>query len=475
MTPKRIVWLFVGVYLLVALGRGAGGGHQPQGPDDVPSEVAAVWFDQLYDLVTAEQITPPPASRIYGLAAVALYEAVVLGSQSHRPLAGQLNGWPLAMDTSLAAAMRARLPPEVGEAHAPPETAAGQAFLRRRLNWPTVANSALARVVRGLFPTLSPGSLAAITAVEQAFAAEGRGRVPGPVYTRSVVWGRVVAEAVLAWAATDGSATLSNCPYTPPVGPGLWEPTSPAFAPPLEPCWGRLRPLVLAAPDACPPPPPPADSDDPASAFYAFGLEVYTTSVTLTEEQRTIAQYWVDNAGATGTPPGHWIAIVGQLARTEGLSLMAAAEGYARVGLAVHDAFIGCWHAKYAYHLQRPVTYINDHLDQSWQPYLVTPNFPSYTSGHSTQSGAAAHVLTDMFGRKRFTDTTHTDHDLMPPQEPRTFDSFEEAAAEAAVSRLYGGIHFAFDNDHGLASGHCIGQALLDRVQFTRDDEKRPR
>jgi hypothetical protein len=105
----------------------------------------------------------------------------------------------------------------------------------------------------------------------------------------------------------------------------------------------------------------------------------------------------------------------------------------------------------------------------------VTPSFPTYASGHSTQSAAAAHVLTDLFGHKRFTDTTHTDHGLMPPQEPRTFDSFAEAAAEAAVSRLYRGIHFAFDNDHGLASGHCIGQAILDRVQFKSDDEKRTR
>lgn len=119
-----------------------------------------------------------------------------------------------------------------------------------------------------------------------------------------------------------------------------------------------------------------------------------------------------------------------------------------------------------------PGDLINDTIDAGWSPYLVTPGFPSYTSGHSTQSGAAAGVLTDMFGIKRFTDTTHTDHGLMPPQEPRTFDSFDEAAAEAAVSRLYGGIHFSFDNDDGLASGQCIGQAITDRVRFTNNKNK---
>jgi hypothetical protein len=102
----------------------------------------------------------------------------------------------------------------------------------------------------------------------------------------------------------------------------------------------------------------------------------------------------------------------------------------------------------------------------------VTPGFPSCASGHSTQSGAAARVLTDLFGIKRFTDTTHTDHGLVPPQEPRTFDSFDAAAAEAAVSRLYGGIHFAFDNDDGLDSGQCIGQAITDRVRFRNKDDE---
>ena len=135
---------------------------------------------------------------------------------------------------------------------------------------------------------------------------------------------------------------------------------------------------------------PPPFSTDPASDFYAAGLEVYKVGLSLTAEQKAIADYWSDGAGATGTPPGHWIAIVSQIARNDGLSLVEAAEAYARVGIAVHDAFIACWHAKYAYNLQRPVTYINDTIDAGWPPYLATPSFPSYTSGHSTQSGAAA-------------------------------------------------------------------------------------
>ncbi len=149
---------------------------------------------------------------------------------------------------------------------------------------------------------------------------------------------------------------------------------------------------------------------------------------------------------------------------------MAAAEAYARVGIAVTDAFIECWNMKYVYNLERPVTYIQDHIDAMWLPYLVTPNFPTYISGHSSQSGAAATVLTDLFGMITFTDTIRADHNLVPPLAPRTFDSFDDAAAEAAVSRLYAGIHFSFDNNDGLASGRCIGQTVIQNVHFKDDD-----
>ncbi len=440
MQPRRVALLLAVVPLLVALWHGVGAGDHSHACDDLPSEVATVWFDQLYDLVTTEQITAPPASRLYSLAAVTLYEAIVPGSHEHRSLVGQLN---------------ALLSVPQPAPHWP-------------YHWPTVANTALAAAIRALLPEASPAAREAIDALEQAFAAMFQASVPAWIYTRSVAQGQAVAEAVVAWAGTDGFAALNDCAYTPPVGPGLWEPTPPAFAPPLEPCWGQLRPLVLASSDACAPPPPPAYAEDPGSAFYAFGLEVYTTSVTLTEEQRTIAHYWADLSGATGTPPGHWIAIVGQIARNDGLSLMAAAEGYARVGLAVADAFIGCWHAKYTYNLLRPETAITRLIDPAWLPLLVTPGFPSYTSGHATQSGAAAMILTDMFGMKAFTDTLHQDHHLEPPLEPRSFGSFDEAAAEAAMSRLYAGIHYRFDNQYGLAKGRCIGQAIVDRVHFTK-------
>jgi PAP2 superfamily len=412
----------------------------PEPPDDAPAEVAVTWFDLFYDVVKAEQMAPPPAARLYGLMAVALYEALAPGSRLHRSLAGQLN--------DLAWIPRPR------------------PF--RPYHWPTVANTALASTARGLLPAASPSALAAIDALEQTFAEEFQARVRPLVSVRSAAHGRAIAEAVLAWAATDGFVVLNNCPYIPPVGRGLWQPTPPAFVPtPVQPCWGQLRPFVLPSGEACAPPPPPVYAEDPGSEFYAHARAVYDTGRSLTEEQRTIAQFWADNPGATGTPPGHWIAIMSQLARADALSLMAAAEGFARVGIAVADAFIGCWQTKYTYNLLRPVTYIQHVIDPTWVPYLSTPPFPEYTSGHATQSAAAAAVLTAMLGIRAFTDTTHTDHNLIPTLAPRTFSSFDEAAAEAALSRVYAGIHFPFGSQQGLVQGRCIGQVNLDRLQFT--------
>jgi hypothetical protein len=213
MTPRQIAILLAGAPMLMALGLGAGAGHYPQAPDDVASEVASVWFDQLYDLITTERITAPPASRIYGLAAIILYEAIVPGSRAHRSLVGQLH--------ALAAV---------------PQPTAHQPY-----HWPTVANTALAAASRALMPEASPASREAIDALEQAFAAAFQARVPAAVFARSVAQGQAVAEAVVAWAMTDGFAVLHNCPYTPPVGPGLWEPAAPRL---------RAAPAALLGPAA---------------------------------------------------------------------------------------------------------------------------------------------------------------------------------------------------------------------------------
>ena len=388
----------------------------------------------------AEKTPPPPASRAYGVAAVALYEAVGGGARENRSLAGQLNGL----------------------------TSVPQAARDSSYHWPTVANTVLANTIRGVFPKVFPNTLGRIDSLERKLDAEYRAQTKPDEYERSAAHGRAVNGAILAWAATDGFAAHNNCGYLAPQSVvERWRPTPPSFGPqPLQPCWGQLRPMALRSGRECAALGPPKYSSNTNSEFHAAAAEVYKVGLSLSMEQKIIADYWADNPGDTGTPPGHWINIVTQIARKDGLSLARAAEAYARVGIAVHDAFIGCWYTKYAHNLKRPVTYINDNVHGQWRSYVITPGFPTYPSGHSVQSGAAAYVLTDMFGKKSFRDTTHVDHGLIPAQKPRSFQSFQDAAAEAAISRLYGGIHYAFDNNDGLASGECIGKTVLERVKF---------
>ncbi|MGH3132845.1 MAG: vanadium-dependent haloperoxidase, partial [Gaiellaceae bacterium] len=419
-----------GATVLGLFGAPAWGAPRFPSASEFDAEVATAWFDQSLALVqVAAGFSPPVASRMFGYAGIALYQALQPGMDGFRSLAGVLPG----LGT----------PPAAGRNGA--------------YDWPTVANAALASVLRGLFP---PAQSSAVDALESRLEGRLRPGLPRGVFARSLERGRAVAAHVLEWSKGDGGheGHLRNFPpYEPPSGPGLWVPTPPGFLSAQLPSWGLNRCLAIAGGADCAPGDHPPYSEDPASAFYAEGLEVYDAVQNLTPEQEEIARFWSDNPGQTATPPGHSISITTQVLRREDASLAAAAEAYARVGMAVCDAFIACWHQKYAYNLLRPVTYIQRLLDPGWQALLVTPPFPEYPSGHSVQSGAAFQALTDLFGEDyAFVDHTHDERGFIP----RSFGSFFEAAEEAAISRLYGGIHFRAAIDNGVDQGKCIGEAV---------------
>jgi hypothetical protein len=393
------------------------------------AEVPLRWFELSLELVrTTPGFSPPVASRAFGYAGVALYEALVPGMPGRRSLAGQLN--------------------DLGRPPGPSDHA---------YHWPTVANRALASILRSLFPTAVAESAAAIDELERRFASSAQAALPLGIYRRSDARGADVAAHVFDWSTTDGGheAFLRNFPpYMAPSGPGLWVPSPPAFLPPLQPYWGANRPLALPSGGDCSPGPPPHYSEEIGSPFYAEADECYLAAGRLTPEQEAIARFWSDDPGQTPSPPGHSISILTQVAGMLDVSLARAAEAYAKVGIAVADAFIACWKTKYRDNLLRPVTYIRDLIDPAWMPLLVTPPFPEYTSGHSVQSGAAAQLLADLFGDLAFVDRTHERRGLPA----RSFRSFHEAAEEAAVSRLYGGIHFRAAIERGLEQGRCIGR-----------------
>jgi hypothetical protein len=402
--------------------------------------VAKTWMDLAYTLVkTQPGNSPPVASRVYAYTGVALYEAIVPGAATHRSLAGQLNG--LAVGA---------VPAPVDAVH----------------HWPAVANSAAALVLWHFFPGATPQIMALVQRFETQFAAQ----VAPDVLARSSQYGQDVARAILAWAATDGFAEIPTCnaSFVLPEVPGAWKGTGTG----LQPCWGTLRPLAMTNANTCAASGPPAYSTSPRSAFFAHALLVYNTTgdagANLTPEQKAIANFWADGPTVTGTPPGHWIAITGIVAAQAGLSLDHTVEAYARVGIAVADAFITCWKTKFDTALLRPVTYIHANINAAWDPFIPTPNFPTYPSGHSTQSGAAATVLSDMLGARPFTDATHRDLNPELGYPAGTFADFYAAANEATVSRLYGGIHYLFDNADGFAQGTCIGTLINTSIAFTK-------
>ena len=407
--------------------------------------VAITWFELYLRLIQETPgFSPPVASRALGYAGVTLYESVVPGMPDYQTLVGQLNGL-----TQL------------------PQADRGQTY-----HWPTTANSALASITRNLFANATSANMGAIDALEEMIAAPYRAEIPAAIYNRSIARGQAVADAIYAWSKTDGGheGYARNFPadYIPPTGPGLWEPTPRRTGAPLsalQPYWGNNRPFVL--PDGgnvnamCDPGPPPPYSEEPGSAFYAEAFEVYEAVRNLTPEQNDIALFWADDPGRTATPPGHSISILNQLLRQENAPLDIAAEAYAKVGMAIADAFISCWYTKYQYNLVRPITYIQKVIDATWNTPNITdpvetPPFPEYSSGHSVQTGAAAQVLTDLFGNFPFTDHTHDSRGLAP----RTFNSFFEMAEETAISRLYGGIHFRAAIDNGVEQGKCIGMQV---------------
>ncbi|MCB0714116.1 MAG: vanadium-dependent haloperoxidase [Ignavibacteriae bacterium] len=413
--------------------------------------VPNAWFQLQLELVQKTPgFSPPVASRAFGYSGVTLYQALLSGMPNRKTLEGQLNG--LAVD-------------------ALPKVEDGVEY-----HWPTVANAALARITSQLYANATTEMSGKITALEDQFVSEFLVDVDGEVVDRSVAYGKSVANAIFEWSKTDGGheGYKTNFPttYTPPSGSGLWVPTPRRGGDPqsaLQPYWGSNRPFILNPTnpnEASEPGAPPAFSEDPSSAFYAEANEVYTTISNLTQAEKDIALYWSDDPGLTCTPPGHSISILTECLEQTSKQLDFAAVAYAQVGMAVADAFIACWESKYRYNLVRPITYIVNVIDPAYDYNdlpVNTPPFPEYTSGHSVQSGATAEVLTSLFGNS-FSFTDHT-HDQLG-YAARSYTSFYEAADEAAISRLYGGIHYRAAIENGVDQGKKVGGQVIQSIDW---------
>jgi hypothetical protein len=422
-----------------------GCGHaRANGRADAPqSELLHAAAAQLTDVIVYDIFSPPQASRVYAYASIAAYEALRHDDSTYRTLAGQLNGL-----TPVPA----------------PDPAA-------RYHLPLAGIHAFMTVGRAL--TFSQQRMDSLrSAMHERIRRTG---IPAPVYQRSIAYGDLVAKHILAWAKEDHFLqTRGMSKYTVTREPGRWTPTPPAYMDAVEPNWAKVRPFVMDSASQFRPAPPFPFDTAPASPFFREALEVYEVGKRLTDEQQQLVAFWDDNpyvmhvqghamfATKKTTPGGHWMNITAIAARKARADLMQSAEAYARTAIALADGFISCWDEKFRSAVVRPETFINTYLDEGWQPLLQTPPFPEYTSGHSVISTAAAVVLTEQFGPAfAFTDSTETRYGIPV----RSFSSFEQAAAEARISRLYGGIHYRRAIEEGGVQGQRVGEHVLRRIR----------
>lgn len=302
-----------------------------------------------------------------------------------------------------------------------------------------------------------------------------KNRVKPELISASVSIAEQMALKVVAYSKKDNYGKLSaRLRYTPIKGEGNWYPTPPAYIEAVEPNWKIVRPLMIDTCTAFIPPKPAPFSKDSSSVFYKLAIEVKDTGDGLTQSQRDIAAFWDCNPFAVSTsghmsigfkkisPGGHWMNIAALACEKANVGFDKTVEVLTFEGAAIMDAFISCWDEKYRSNRIRPETYINRYMSVKWTPLLQTPPFPEYTSGHAVISNASAEVLTYFLGENfSYEDDTESIFEL----KPRTFSSFKQAAAEASISRLYGGIHYRDACENGNTQGKAVGDFIVQKMK----------
>ena len=403
---------------------------------------------QVTDVIVHDIFSPPVAARIYTYMSIAGYEAAIHQDEKYVTLAGQLKG------------LEPVPKPEEGVEYC----------------YQLASVQAMLKVGRTL--VFSEDKMDGFyEKIMQEFKDTD---IPDEVYERSIAYGIQVADHIVAWSGKDNYKQSRSFPkYSILDDPATWKPTPPAYMDAVEPHWNKIRTFGIDSAAQFKPKPPTPFSIGKESPFYKEAMEVYTIGKNLTQEQREIASFWDCNpfvmnvkghvmfATKKISPGGHWMNITHVACAKAKANFVQSAEAYVRVSMALFDGFVSCWDEKYRSKLIRPETYINQYIDENWVPLLQTPPFPEYTSGHSVISGSAAVTLTKLFGENfSFTDSTEIEFGLTS----RTFKSFEEACDEAAISRMYGGIHYRPAFENGLTEGKAVGAYILSKVK-TRKEE----
>lgn len=396
---------------------------------------------QLTQVIIQDMFSPPVSSRIYSYTSLAAYEALKFDKPGYHSITVQLHGFDSM--------------PE-------PEKNTSYNFL-------LAATRAFFIVAEKI--TFSKDSL---IKYQNTIYPDFESLLGNETFERSIKFGEAIGKKILERTTTDQYKQTRGMPkFLGSNDPGKWRPTPPDYLDAAEPYWSKIKPLLLDSATQIECPAPPVYSEDKNSSFFKTVNEVYTITTSLTDEQRTIAKYWDDNPFVTEhsghlmygnkkiTPVGHWIGITTIACKKANADAVKTAQAYALTSIAMFDVIITCWETKYKYNQIRPVTVINEFMDRNWQPFLQTPPFPEHSSGHSGISAAAATVLTNIFGDNlAFEDTSDLEYIGMK----RKFQSFNQAAQEASMSRVYGGIHYSTGVDAGAAQGRQIGGWVIKKL-----------
>jgi hypothetical protein len=404
---------------------------------------------RLNDVVLQNNFPPMIAARNYAYANIAAYECIAAGDSNYASLAGQIKHLPVM-----------------------PVAPAGQ-----KIDYSLAALLSFVKV--GNAVTFPEGILMDYWKELQDSATEAG--MPSDVLKNTVAFSDTISASVLKWSKGDKYAqTRSAEKFTVTQEDGRWVPTPAAYAQALEPHWSDIRCLLMdSASQFTAPPPPVYDLKNKNSKFYTELMEVKNIGDSLTAEQKHIADFFDDNPfnlHVTGhvmyatkkfSPAGHWMNIVGIASQKAKADFHTTVASYAGTSIALFDGFIACWKCKYKCNSVRPETVINKYIDQNWRPYIQTPPFPSYVSGHSVISAATAEVMTNFFGDNfAFTDSSELEFGIAN----RSFKSFRDAALEASWSRLYGGIHYRSDLEQGNLLGKQIGEFIVQRLRMKKQN-----
>jgi hypothetical protein len=413
--------------------------------------------DTVTGIMVHDIFSPPVASRIYAYPNIAAYEIIAQNSTKYESLQGQLKG----LDSIPTLDAKSGVNKNLAALIAHMEVSKQLIF----------SEEALDKYRDSLY---------------QKWSDENQNE-----FNVSKEYALKVVDRIKVWMSKDNYKQTRTFPkfsvYT--NQPGRWQPTPPAYMDAIEPHWGEIRTLVMDSASQFKPVAPYPFSTDKNSSFYKEAKETYDTGNMISEkllavekakseiipEESAIATFWDCNPYATvtqghmmfakkkNTPDAHWINITKIALKKSNADFETAVFTNTKISIGIFESFISCWDGKFSTNVIRPETYINLYIDENWRPQLQTPPFPEYTSGHSVVSSCSSVILTSIFGDN----FSYVDDSEIPFGLPkRSFKSFKQAAAEASISRLYGGIHYRAAIENGIVQGTNLGNYINSKIKF---------